>query len=438
MLEEAPVLEMPPRSRLYSLAMAGTCGATQESLLDYAQRLSLAHCVKVRHLFADVILPEANLTGVLYRKDKFNDSSIRGCSGLSRHAFAFLDAMEQLTGRNDLVAGTLTPWAGLLTCRGYAAASRRWCAHCLDGQHGQGFFSYSLLWSLKPVLACPLHRIRLSEQCDRCSKKQPIIGDAHLRGMCNTCHAPLVLAHGSQKPVSASTREIFIAEAASDMIVNSRLALKLTGTGLYQRRVADAATLLCRGSIRRLALQIEMSRDVLMTRPSLSTFFEITYRLGVKPVDFLNGISVSVLNQDVLATKYPVHRKTLFAPMSELTERVAKRLAIALMDEHHVTSGETFASDLGCSCPTLYKKFPEAMKELTRHNAYIRYKIQKEKWRQSKDKISAAMQKLINKGGPYTALSINKALVEIGFHIRHPDVRKLAKEALATMRGTQI
>ena len=433
MLEDVPTTEMPARSRLYSLPLMGTCGATMESLLDYAQRLSVAHCVKVRDLFAVVILPEANLQGAFFIPGYFSPHAVRGCSGCSRYAFAFLAAMERLTGRHDLADGTLTRWAPLVSDRGYVAKARRWCRQCLREQFEQGTFSYSLLWAFESVRICPIHGVSLAETCARCESGQPVIGDALIRGVCSACSTPLFENVSKKRKPGAPSRDLFVASAVAGMIEAGERAAELAKVGLYRQRLQEVADRVSGGSLHKLEQQLNLSDGTLRTqrRHSLHMLLEIMYRLGVQPVPFLEGSTMAEPRAHATSTPYRSVKRRSASELTQLREDVRVRLARALSDDTRLTTRLEFVRDLGIANSAFEATFGDAVKTLSAHNKRIRPEVHRELWRQREALIQVAMQSLVEGDGPFSSQFVEKALVKIGLHRLNPRVRQLANDALA-------
>ncbi len=432
MLDDVSTSAMPTRSRLYSLPLSGSCGSTQEALLDYAQRLSVAHGVKVRQLFALIVLPEADLQGAFFVPGHFSAHAVRGCSGWSRYALALLAAMQRLTGREDLARGSLASWAGLLDSRGYVARSRRWCPECLREQSMRGIHTFRLSWAFDAVRVCTIHQLLLRESCHRCGKAQPVIGDALAHGLCEHCQANL--AQGPARTVRPSTAvsDFFNARAVVGMIDACETAAGFATSSVYKQRLREAAEHAANGSIFRLEKRLNLSYGSLSgaSRPTLGFFLEIMYRLGVEPVTFLTAAGVVQPDPSLSVERYRRQRHLTPAELLELRKRVDSRLDQALHDQTRLTTRLELVRDVGINNSCLQAHFGDVKASLHAHNDRIRPDIHRAIWKHRSDLIRQAMCELVAKGGPYTAAAIARSLRAIGVHRRNPRVRRLAIDAL--------
>lgn len=431
MFEEIAAVDLPPRSKLFSLPLAGTDGTTQEALLDFAQRLSLEHRVRVRDLLSRVILPEAHLKGAFYVPGHFAAHAIRGCNGWSDYAVAFLGAMQRLTGRSDMAHGSLAGWAGLLDHRGYVARHRRWCPECLRAQRHRGFHSFSLLWSFEPVKLCPAHRVWLCEACGGCRRTQPLIGDALARGLCEHCHAHLSESD-ARLATGAAGVEHFAAKAMSEMIESRERAGAFATECNYRLRIQEVADRVANGSIFRLERQLNLSYMSLMgsRRQTLRKFLEIMYRLGVDPVPFLAGEARAQPVPLRAAEPYRTLRRRSPSDLAADGRRVEEQLQRVLSEPTRVAPRIHFARAAGISSSCLQSRFPKAKAALRAHNDLARVATLEALWRRRADLIEQAIRRLVTDRCPPTAGAVSNALREVGLHRRHPKVRMLAREAI--------
>lgn len=431
MLEDQPVLSLPPRSRLFSLPPAGEDGCTREALLDYTQRLSVQHRVRVRDLLARIVLPEAEMKGAFYVPGHFTAQSIRGCSGWSSYAQSFLGAVQRLTGRLDVEKTSLAGWHGLLNERGYVARGRRWCPECLREQEGQGFHHLCLLWSFDPVRVCPKHLVWLCEQCMHCGKQQPVIGNALARGLCEHCHHSLQACDGKTVHVESAARECFDARALAGMIESSE-AKRIASCANYQDRLRAVAVATAGGSLFRLERQLNLSYGALLSgrRPGLRSFLEVMYRLGEGPVAFLEGSAAARPTPGRVdlpfRTAVPMGR----ADIDRLEQRVEDRLLAALSVPDKVTTRTQLVRDLGISNACLSSHFRGAQRRLRAHNDQARPKVHAALWSRRATLVNEAVAALVAESRPLSASFINEALRTLGLHRRNPRVRRLVSEAI--------
>lgn len=71
--------------------------------------------------------------------------------------------------------------------------SRVWCPACLWESHKYGVPFYDrLLWTLKNIVRCPVHRLSLATRCPSCSYKQRYYNKSSNNTICWKCSASLV------------------------------------------------------------------------------------------------------------------------------------------------------------------------------------------------------------------------------------------------------
>lgn len=86
----------------------------------------------------------------------------RNLSGVGEAAQKWAAWLPEETGVGNLDGLTLSRWAEVLPASGLAAASGRWCPHCLLDDRASGESPYfRLAWDVAPVKACGRHKVRL-------------------------------------------------------------------------------------------------------------------------------------------------------------------------------------------------------------------------------------------------------------------------------------
>ncbi len=149
------MIEMPPRSKLYSLAPLGMGTVEVESLTSYIQRLAWAYRVSSWVLVVQEVLP-------LYNGPYDLGSSPQRLGGFGR-------------------TRGLPNW-------GFLRTAPVWCPACYQQWQEQEQPVYQpLLWALQAVTVCLHHRQPLVEQCPFCQKKQSAIGARTVPGHCTQC-----------------------------------------------------------------------------------------------------------------------------------------------------------------------------------------------------------------------------------------------------------
>ncbi len=177
------------RSRFYNIKPEGLGTYRVESLHSYLLRIAEMHLVPVW------ILLEKEVTGV-FSKDFLKDYIkkrqtnhvyyINGCSEITEE---YVNALEILTTRNDLINLTLLNGRGLFgTKRNLLKKNRSWCPQCLNHWKDNNLDVYEpLIWSINLINCCPDHKIQLEEICHCCGNKNKLIASRQRVGYCGKC-----------------------------------------------------------------------------------------------------------------------------------------------------------------------------------------------------------------------------------------------------------
>jgi len=432
-------LKMPTRSQLYSLPISGTSGRDQETLLDYAQRLAVEHCVNVRDLFGRVILPVVNLPGLITGGSRFGQRYLLNCNGHNKYANQFLFAMEQLTMRSDLSSGTLIPWGPLIDprCRGLLAPSRRWCPLCIDEQKVKGAIRHHLVWMVKAVDICPIHHTHLHSNCQICGNKQPNVHDAIARGNCTHCGASLSTCLLDGAPAAQATpKAIYIANAVSEMIGHASTAHLYAKPALLVQRLTVIAENLTGSSLYKLESLLKLPKKAIGNpgRRSLGLLLDISYRLNLTPLELLAGTKLPIIDNVNSHALFRQKTKSIYSIETALIEQVDECLQRALSVNNRITTKVQICNEVGILLSFFSSRFPQVVARLREHNNAIRPGIQ----RAAKDKrisrTKEAMQGLFSNGGPYTARAMNKAMQKKGVSRLDPELRSIANAFLNELR----
>lgn len=188
-------VEIPPRSRLYSLKPIGLGTAYTESLSSYILRLAKEHCVTPRSLIMGEMAPLvlSNETQSTLIKKNVSTLLSRGdakptLNGMREMTQTLVSLLEQLTLRQDLKFLTLLNWTGVLSQRKLLRQYRAWCPQCYQQWHEEEHPIYEpLLWSFREIKICPHHQAPLVEKCPHCDARLPAIANFSQLGFCCRC-----------------------------------------------------------------------------------------------------------------------------------------------------------------------------------------------------------------------------------------------------------
>lgn len=214
----------PPRSRLYSLRPMGLGTSRVESLTSYLTRLAEAHTVSLRTLIKREVFP------LLSESPKnFDLEKMYSLNGI-RHDEQCVAVLEKLTCRTDLRGLTLLPLQSLISGCDILRSHRAWCPRCFEEWRSNTMPIYEcLLWVLRPVMICPIHRVLLEQQCASCQKRSSVLSAYARPGFCQYCRHWL----GTELPASAISNP---GEATPDQLWVATTVAKLLTLDARQHR----------------------------------------------------------------------------------------------------------------------------------------------------------------------------------------------------------
>ncbi len=170
------VPEIPPRSRLYSLAPLGFNSPLVESLTSYICRLAYEHHVEVGTLIQYSIAPVLGKRYIADDKSRSISSFLRHASPINGNgtmASDWVSVLGALTLRPDLTFLTLLVGADALSQRDLLQPVRQWCPRCYDAWRHQGTIIYEpLLWSINGITVCPKHSQQLERPESGCGERE--------------------------------------------------------------------------------------------------------------------------------------------------------------------------------------------------------------------------------------------------------------------------
>lgn len=438
MLKDKDNIQMPVRSRLFNLPMVGLCGATQESILSYTHRVCAEHHVPARRMMREFILPETGLSGLLSivrSNPLLASANILSLNGSSEHSATFSAAMQKLTGRQGLSSGTFLSWQGLLGRRIAMAPSRQWCPHCLAQQSDREHVSFSLIWAPMDVRACPIHKAMLLDRCARCDRTQPILSDHLTRGQCEHCRLELGNSLQCEAASKASDRDVYVAEAVAEMVWAGSSDMEFATAARHRSRLQEIADENCGGSLQKLGTQLQLGRTLrdCTGRTTLPTFLEVTYRLGVKPLTYLQETGSVNAKYQGLASSGRSRRHMTPDAADELRGAFSTIIkeSVQVPDQAIVIS--EVARRLRVPALRLFSRFPDLVKVVREHNVRART-VRREKQRVLSELAArAAMRDLVEQNGRVTARAFRKALTDAGIHWTLTEARAAANDELTRL-----
>lgn len=321
-----------PSSRLYHLKPEGVGTPLVESSVSYLARLAEEHCLSPMGLMAFVIGPIASRRfahGPSTCERFFSDKRRIGVlCGSGPIASEWIRALERLTGWSDLSYLTLVSLDRLMKAPTQTTlrAERAWCPDCLDLWRCAGSTLYTpLLWMMRVVALCPIHRTPLATVCPNtaCKRKATwLLTQAH-QGRCTHCGSWLGRC-GS--PDGSTPRSVSSVRARTDSSDQSMAS----GHCVWQIRSSESV-----GALLAFASRQDVATPSLIVEQSLTC-----WRSAITPV-------IGKL----------IHRRAGVTPhllrsWSEGTERASLALVLRLCGVLEISAAELLWSDL----PTIHRQ----------------------------------------------------------------------------------
>lgn len=173
---------------LFPLNVRGKGTIDIESMNSYVHRLSIAHTVSIERLIKDVkeiYLSDKNKDGGFTKSISYLPYYTRPTNGTQN----IISAFEYVTGKDDLSSLTfLSTHRTLERCIKIYSKNMRWCPACMNefSKNGEAGY-YKLIWEIKGLKHCPIHRVRLQKYCHHCGWHQNRMGVRKESILCQKC-----------------------------------------------------------------------------------------------------------------------------------------------------------------------------------------------------------------------------------------------------------
>lgn len=380
-------MSAPDPSRLYHLEPIGMESPWVESFTSYVARLAAAHQVYVRALVTDEILPSLKQSHLhrdgAPRYDHLTTFWKRSATlnGTSPTTSTWVDALEQLTRRQDLRFLTMLPWAEVLSCRGCVRRTQAWCPACYqEWRETEQPIYQPLLWALEVIKVCPRHGIRLHERCpyQDCGQNLPHLAPHLQLGYCSHCQRWLG-ASSSGEGVSASTADTeqvwhcwangavgeMVAATPQFMTVPRQEAFAATIRNYIQQKLGGNFSLFARKLRVHRRTAWEWGEE--QQKPQLAALLHVCAYFGVTPTDFFfRSLLETVLPPQPSETSQASAKKARKSYRKFAAERLYAALDAALQNEEMPPpSMQELGRRLGYDASHLAKHFPEHCHEIS-------------------------------------------------------------------------
>ncbi|MDD2270961.1 MAG: TniQ family protein [Desulfuromonadaceae bacterium] len=226
-----PVLEV---SRLYNIEPQGLGTPLVECLAGYVVRLAMAHLVSARNLTKYVKSTyQSNTYLIPDNRLIISDKTMSSMNGCNSSAEAWVDALEQLTLRNDLRRLTLLPFSHMFSDKNLVKTFRRWCPSCLDEWLSNGLTLYEpLLWCINMIKICPLHHEPIASSCPHCGHRSLHILPCTQPGFCSHCNGWLGRTTTIKQGIGDNEYQIWAGREIGELLASNSLENSATSESL--------------------------------------------------------------------------------------------------------------------------------------------------------------------------------------------------------------
>ncbi|ALC88923.1 hypothetical protein AM500_03240 [Bacillus sp. FJAT-18017] len=363
-------------STLYNLKPIGLGTAYSESLTSYLIRLSESHCISVGTLFNKFVSKKLNKPyvnrSVKCGGNRFFDGA-KALNGVDKNSNDLINALEDLTYRNDLIYLTLQVWGNVFTNRELLKEYLSWCPYCLKEFENRHKICYMpLQWYLKPVKYCVVHQTALVDNCFNCNKKLPILHRSSNNNSCPYCKAKLTnIPFGFKEKIENIDREKYYSKNIADLIaitntISNKLYRDIIKTRINKLEVQY--TDINQISIRK---ELEIPKSTFyswqkgLSLPTIRNILEICYSLGLSLQDFL--FKENLIIQPIL--KSPVVVKI---PRRKLDHAKIEKSLQSYLEIAEPLSMVQISKDIQVAKRSLYRIHPQLCKSLSqRYQEYL-------------------------------------------------------------------
>lgn len=364
---------MPPRAAFRSEPIVAD-GSQRQKLSNFVLRMATDSMVPLDSLIRELLVwPESTASDRDQTRRPFaTGQCIELVNATGNTAGYWSDRVNYLAGRNDMSKLTLLPFALILNDpAGLMTRERRWCSACLQRDLESNSPVYErLLWSLRQVSYCPIHRIKLRAQCAKCGYvHQRELTRRAVSGLCSHCHGWL---GGRERPErcwedssSDVRREQWVSGQLSEMLDLSAEQIYALSRISVTAMINAGIDALCDGSAIEFVKLCGKAKSSLsewrngVNFPSLPTLIRLSWNCGIPLTAWLVG------DQDAWRTANPPSRSLAKAwsrksrvTVSRNWAAIARHLNACAERSDYMQSWAATARKVGVDPSELRRRFP--------------------------------------------------------------------------------
>lgn len=398
---------IPPRSQLYHLEPIGIGSPLVESLSSYLTRLAHAHLLTVSSMVRYIISPL--LTNSYFSINSTTMNSYKAAGSMNGHdktAMKWVNALQILTMRTDLIHTTLLQFKEFIPDKGLIHQERLWCSKCLSEWRENNTTIYEpLLWKIEEVVACPIHKIMLSRICFKCRNSSIHIKADIYPGYCPTCGS--WLGYDGGFVTEATEDKLWKARAVSDLLACTPQLLSSPNREAIMNLFDHLINNRTKRSAHGLGRLVHINHAYIVDwhngkyLPKLGTLLHICrfFNISLKDVVFqtLNSkcINSTIRQEDIQ------NLERIICKNHEIDWNGVKKDLLTCDETQLIRLGVyDIAKKRNCSPSGIYRKFPELCDYYSANRNRLLRRLSEECREKLKNEIRLIIETLISDGEP--------------------------------------
>lgn len=292
-------VEIPDRTRLFSLEPIGIGTPEVESLSGYIARLAEAHVLSVGNLLGRGLterrrsLVSGARSAESVRPGSHGFHAVGNTiNGLDWRARKWTRRIAAATARSDIKQLTLIPFARVLSGMLLLKPHRAWCPMCYGKDREDGIVYERLAWAMKLVTVCPRHRASLVDACPHCTCQTPALAVFSRPGHCSHCSQWLGARVANRSEDDANRLmgsfedELYASIAVSELLASGESAGRLS-RARFRRNLLTCALRVVDGKRNALSELTGISKSAMQSwiaarmRPRLDVLIRMASCIGI-------------------------------------------------------------------------------------------------------------------------------------------------------------
>lgn len=375
---------LPPRTLLFPLEPIAIGTPFVESLTSYVSRLAEVHAVRVSDLVGSALAQCAPYDGPIISTSARDHaigsgfhSGPQSINGVTEDARRWIAAVEGATGLGHLRFLTMAPLKQAFCRQSLFRSIQAWCPNCFqEWAASQSPVYWPLLWALRPVRLCILHRRPLDEMCPNCIRHFGPLTTRSRPGYCPRCQNWLGRPSNSESSAPRYTdEEVWVAARMADILA-SMPELEENHLGdILRENLAKLGNKVTNGNRRAFSMVLGFgehnARGWLGGHhfPRPAVLFRICHRLQIPPLELLRRNGNCAVSREIAAAGLSMSNRGAWR---DDPERMKAVLLDALQESPAPNLHEIARRFNYRTCAPLKRLDPDTCKQIARRYRAVR------------------------------------------------------------------